>query len=418
MNILLFLISIIGSPGATPSTINWPDYRGPNADGHSASTGLPLTWSDTQNVKWKTPIHGRGWSSPIVWGSQIWMTTATPDGAEQFVVCVDRETGKVLLDKRLFTNSNPEPVADINCYASPSPVIEEGRVYVHFGRYGTACLDTKSYNVLWSRRDLVCTHSVGPGSSPILFGNTVILTLDGTDQQFSVALDKRTGTTVWKVDRATHWGEGSPGQPNPRHKSFNTPVIFNVNGQLQMISPGAQAVFAYDPIDCREIWRVRFDGYSNAARTLYGNGLIYVITGYDHSDLLAIRPEGQGDLTEKGIAWKCTKGVPFKPSALLVDDLFYMVNDTGTLTCLDAKTGAEVWKERIGGDFSASPLYADGRIYFFNERGKSVVIKPGRTFQVLAENSLPAGFMASPAVTGKSLILRTKTHLYRVENGG
>ncbi|MHC4271612.1 MAG: PQQ-binding-like beta-propeller repeat protein, partial [Planctomycetota bacterium] len=176
---------------------NWPEFRGPNKDGHSKATELPLTWSETENIKWKVPMHGRGWSTPVVWGEKIWMTTAGEKGEQMFAVCVSLNTGEVLHDIKIFDNENPPGISSMNSYASPSPLIEEGRVYVHFGTFGTACLDTTTAEVLWQRRDLNCDHEEGPGSSPVMFGELMILTLDGGDVQYLAALNKNTGETVW-----------------------------------------------------------------------------------------------------------------------------------------------------------------------------------------------------------------------------
>jgi outer membrane protein assembly factor BamB len=402
----------------SPAQDNWPEYRGPNSNGSSAATGLPLTFSDTQNVKWKTEIHGRGWFTPVIWGDQIWMTTATPDGRKMFILCVDKTAGKVLCDNLLFENANVDPIADINSYASPSAVIEDGRVYAHFGSYGTACIDTKSFSVLWTRRDLIIRHSVGPGSSPILFENLLILTMDGTDEQYTIALNKRTGKEAWKTarrfDRPASDSDLENGHAE-RRKSFNTPVLNTFNGRTEMISPAASAVYGYDPRNGKELWRAAHGGYSNSFRTLVGDGVAYVDSGYDKADLFAVKLGGTGDISSSHILWKTNKNIPFKPSGVLVDGFLYVVNDGGILSCLDSKTGEQVWLERIGGHFSASPICADGRIYFFSEEGQVTVIKPGRKLEILAKNQLNDGFMASPAISGKAMFLRTKTHLYRVE---
>jgi outer membrane protein assembly factor BamB len=423
LSLILFgapVAAIAGTPTAQGSAgaDAWPEYRGPSANGHSSAIGLPTQWSETKNVRWKTPIHGKGWSSPVIWGRQVWMTTATPDGKALWVVCVDRETGKILHDRKLFDVGNPAVIHDVNSYASPSPVIEAGRVYVHFGTYGTAAIDTKSFETVWERRDLNCEHSVGPGSSPVLYGGLLILTYDGIDKQFAVALDKKTGKNIWKVDRATAWNDGGVGE---RRKAFDTPVIIKVGGKDQLVSLGAQAAFGYDPLTGAEIWRVRHIGYSNSSRALYGEGLLIFSTGFDKSELVAVRLEGdlaaKEDITTSNQAWRYTRNVPYKPCSLLIDGLVYLTNDSGMVTCLEAKTGSEVWKERVEGHFSASPVYAGGLVYCFTEEGKTLVFKPGRTWQVVAENTLDGGFMASPAIAGKALFLRTKTHLYRVEGG-
>lgn len=400
---------------------SWPEFRGPNSNGHSTSTGLPVKWSETEHVKWKTAIHDRGWSTPAVLGNQVWLTTATEDGRHMFVVCVDRTTGKIILDRKLFDNPNPEPLGnDVNSYASPSPLLEEGRVYVHFGSYGTQCLDTKTFKMLWQRRDLPCNHYRGPSSSPISFGNLVILTFDGTDLQYTVALDKITGKTIWKTDRTATWNDldqnGKPTAGGDLRKAHSTPVIVTINGEPRMISAGAKAAYAYDPRDGKEIWKVDCPGFSASMRpVIFGNYAI-ITTGFGGASLLAIPLDSQGKVTPAKIAWKVSRMVPAKPSPIVVDDLLYMVNDSGIATCIEAKSGMEVWQERIGGTYSASPVYVDGRIYLFSEQRKTVVLKPGRKLEVIAQNNLSDGFMASAAIAGKAFFLRTKTHLYRIQD--
>ncbi len=400
-------------------TENWPDYRGPSANGQSAAVGLPLRFSDTQNVRWKTEIHGRGWSTPVIWGRQIWFTTATPDGEQMYVMCVDKETGKILLDRKLFEYVEPEHVAEINSYASPSAVLEDGRAYVHFGTYGTAAVDTKTLKTLWARRDLKIRHSVGPGSSPVLYRNLLILTMDGCDSQYTIALNKQTGDTLWKTSRTTKWkdvdAQGNRVGAGETRKSFNTPILARQDGRDILVSQGAKAAYAYDAATGKELWTVTHDGYSSSARPLVHGDLAIFNTGYDRSELVAVKLGGEGDVTSSRVAWRYTRNVAFKPSAVLVNGLYYMANDAGILTCVDARTGEEVFKHRLGGHFSASPIVANGLIYWPSEEGLVTVQKPGRTFEALAENQMPEGFMASPAVSGKALYLRTKTHLYRVE---
>jgi len=390
---------------------NWPQFRGPSTDGSTDAADLPLIWSDTDGVKWKTAIHDRGWSSPVVWGGQIWLTTATADGKRMFAVCVDRDSGKVLHDVKLFDNEKPREIHKLNSYASPTPVIEAGRVYLHFGSYGTACLDTATAKVLWTRRDLPCNHFRGPGSSPILYGRLVIIHFDGFDHQYVVALDKTTGRTVWKTDRDVDYGTDN----GDFMKAFCTPIVIEAAGRKQLISPTSKAAISYDPDTGQELWKIRFRSFSATARPLFGEGLVFVNTGFGKADLIAVRPDGTGDVTRTHVAWTATKSVPSKTSQILHDGLIYMVHDAGVATCLEAATGRAVWSGRLGGNYSASPLLAPGRIYFFSQEGKTTVIKPGRKLEQLAVNQLDEGFMASPAVSGGALFLRTKTQLYRME---
>lgn len=415
MHRLLCALLLIVCPTPALAGDSWPQFRGPTGDGHADATGLPLTWSETQNVVWKTPIHGRGWSSPVVLDGQVWMTTATEDGLEMSAVCVDLESGEVLHDLLVFTNREiTQEMHSLNSFASPTPVVEKGRVWVHFGVYGTACLDTASGEVLWQRRDIHCDHFRGPGSSPILFGDLLILSMDGIDVQYVIALDKTTGRTVWKTDRSIDLERFNP----DFRKAYSTPTVIEAAGRTQLISTGAQGSYAYDPATGKELWRVTVPGFSNVARPLFGGGLVLVNSGFGRAQLWAVRPDGQGDVTDTHVVWKATKGIPVKPTPVLVDGLIYMADDRGVASCLELATGESVWQERLGGQFSASPIYADGRIYFFSHDDAATVIRAGRTFQPLAANRLDAGCMASPAVVGRALIVRTKTHLYRIEEAG
>ncbi len=403
---------------------NWPQFRGPTGQGTSEATGLPTKWSETENVKWKTAIHGKGWSTPVVYGDQVWVTTATPDGKKSSVLCLDRETGKVLHDRVVFENEKVEPLGNpLNAYASPSPAIEAGRVYVHFGSYGTACIDTKTFATLWERRDLPCRHYRGPGSSVILFENMLILSMDGVDVQYLTALDKTTGKDIWRTDRTTDFKDLDERTKLPKaegdyRKAYTTPIVVKSNGKLQLISPGARAAFAYDPHTGKELWTVAYPGFSNATSAVYKDGVTYISTGHGRTEMLAIKTDGTGDVTDSHVLWRITRNMPLQPSSVVVGDLMFQANDGGIATCVDLKTGELVWTERLGDgkeQYSASALYADGRVYFFGREGLCTIIEPAREFKLIATNKLTAGMMASPAVAGKSLFLRTKTHVYRIE---
>ena len=412
MRSLAFLL-LFSPAAAFAAEEPWPQFLGPAANGSCRQADLPLAWSETKNVRWKTAIHDRGHSSPVIWDRQIWLTTATEDGKQMYALCVDGDSGRIVHDLRVFTVEKPEHINALNSYASPTPVVEEGRVYVHFGTYGTACLDTASGKTLWSRRDLHCNHFMGPGSSAFVYKDLLILNFDGTDVQYVTALDKRTGETVWKTNRSTDYAKAE----GDRRKAYSTPTVIDAGGP-QLISCGAYAAESYVPESGKEIWKVCYPGgYSNVSRPLLGQGLLYLNTGFDHPEIWAVRPDGRGDVSGSHIAWKFKeKNLPLKPSMVLAGELLFFVNDTGIATCLEAKTGAAVWRERIRGSFSASPLASPGRIYFFDQDGKTTVIAPQRKLNVLAVNQLDGSFMASPAVTGKALILRTQTHLYRIEN--
>lgn len=406
LTVAMLLPAALGSAGE-----DWPQFRGPDGDGHGSAVGLPLTWSETENVVWKTAIHDHGWSSPVIWGRQVWLTTATEDGRQLFAVCVDRDNGQIVHDLKVFDVDRPARIAEVNSYASPTPVVESGRVYVHYGTYGTACLDTKTGKTLWARRDLNCDHHMGPGSSPILYDRLAIFHVDACDVQYVVALDKETGRTVWKTDRSIDYGKVHPFC----RKAFCTPTVVDSGGRAELISPGSKAMMGYDPRTGEEVWKIGYYGWSMTPRPVFGHGLVYVIMDYDHPQLWAVRPGGRGDVTEENVAWKVEKGMPSTPSLLLVDDLLLMVTDAGVATCVEARTGEVVWRERIGGNYSASPVYADGRVYFFSHDAVTTVIEPGRQFNRLAVNRLEGPIKASPAIAGKALFLRTKRHLYRIE---
>lgn len=395
-------------------------FRGPLGNGSVSGSRLPLLWSETNNVRWKIAIPHVGWSTPVVQDGRVWVTSATEKGQDFFAYCVDVVTGRILFEKHLFHCDTPEPLGNsVNCYAAPSPASEPGRVYVHFGSYGTACLDAATGEALWKREDLKCRHYRGPGSSVILYRDLLILTFDGVDVQYVTALDKRTGKTVWKSDRTTRWNDldenGKPKGNGDFRKGFATPLVIDAGGKAQLISVGSSMLFAYEPDTGREIWRVRNTSHTPAVSPVFGGGLVLAVTGHGDAEMQAVRPDGTNDVTDSHVAWRVTgKGVPLTPSPVVLDGLLYMPDDHGDVTCLETGTGKTVWRELIGGSYLASPIQDGERVYFFSASGKTTVIRAGRTFEKLAVNQLASGFMASPAVAGNLLILRTKTHLYCV----
>ena len=338
------------------------------------------------------------------------MTAALDKGQSLRAVCVDLNTGKLLLDRELFHIAEPENVNAKNSYASPTPVIEAGNVYLHFGTNGTACLDTETFKMRWLNREHPLVHKEGPGSSPVLYRDLIIFHCDGMDVQYVAALDKRSGKTMWCTDRPKF-----EATKDDMWKAYATPLVITVNGRDQLVSPGAERVIAYEPLTGQTIWRVNYKGFSNVARPVFDGRLVYVNTGYPKSQLWAIRPDGQGDVTESHVAWKATKAIVLNPSPLVVDGLLYMVDDKGIASCLDTATGEALWTERLGGNFTGSPTYADGRIYVTGDDGKTHVLQPGREFKSLAINALDAHVQSSPAVIGRAIILRSATHLYRIE---
>ncbi len=397
---------------------DWPQFRGPDGQG-IAPPGLPLTWSETEHVKWRTPIHGRAWSSPIVVGSRVWVTTATPDGKTLGVVAVDRDSGAVVQDTKLFEVATPQYAHPFNTYGSPTPVSDGERVYVTFGAPGTAALDAKTGAVLWTRRDFECNHYRGAGSSPIVFRDRLIMHFDGSDHQFVVALDRKTGKTLWRTERSIDFKDlkpdGTVEAEGDMRKAFATPHVIEVAGAPVIISTGAKATYGYDPMTGQELWRVEErNAHSGSTRPVVGHGLVFIPSGFPKGTLLAIRPNGRGDVTATHVAWRLERGIPNKPSLALVGNLLFMVTDAGVAQAVDATTGTVVWTSRIGGTFSASPLASGDRVYFFDEEGKTTVIEAGPAFKVLAQNTLGDGFMASPAAADGALFLRSRTHLYRI----
>ena len=408
MRALLCLALLCPAAGAD----DWPQFRGPRGSGLSPAKGLPRQWSETRNVAWKTAVHGLGWSSPVILGKQVWLTTATEDGKERWAVAIDRDSGKVVHDVKVFeVKKNPYfSIKGYNTHASPSAVLEPGRAYVHFGSAGTACLDSATGKILWKRDDLPCDHFRGPGSSPILWQDLLILTFDGHDKQYMAALHKSTGKTAWRTDRSIDYKTDN----GDNKKAYCTPLVIEVGGKPQLVSPAAAGTMAYDPRTGKEIWQVSHGGMNAATPPQYGNGLVYVTIGAG-STLLAIKPTGTGDVTKTHVKWKFRKEAPSRPAPLLLGGLLLMVSDNGVALALDAKTGEEIWRRRLGGSFYASPVAGDGCMFAFSRDGKGHVLAADREGKLLATNKLDGKIDATPAIVGKALYVRTGTHLYRIE---
>ena len=383
---------------------DWPQFRGPDGQGHSTDQGLPLEWSESRNVVWKTPVPGRGWSSPVIAGGRVWLTTAaTSNGASLRALAFDVESGREVVNVEVFRIRSAELTNAKNSHASPTPIVDGDRVYVHFGAFGTAALSSSSGEIVWKTR-FPYQSQHGNGGSPMLYGDLLIFSCDGSDDAFVVALDKQTGKVRWKTARRY-----------PFDQAYSTPLAIRVGERDQIVSVGAYRAAAYDPGNGKELWRVGYaDGFSNVPRPVYGHGLVYIATGFQQPVLLAVRADGSGDVTKTHVAWSLRRGAPLTPSPLLVGDDLYVVNDGGIAQCLDAKTGESYWIQRLGGEYSASPIYADGRIYFLSETGAATVIAPGRVFRRLATNSLDGETLASMAVAAGSIFIRSDSHLYRI----
>jgi outer membrane protein assembly factor BamB len=391
---------------------DWPQFRGPTGQGHAGADKLPIEWGKDKNLVWQQAVPGLGWSSPVIVQGRVYLTTAVPGAGNSDqslrAMCLDAATGKVLWDKEVFhQDAKTAPsIHGKNSHASPTPLVQDGRLYVHFGHEGTACL-TLDGQVVWRNTDLKYSPVHGNGGTPILVENRLIFSCDGGDEAFVVALDRSTGKALWKTPR---------GLDSVKKFSFSTPLVIVVEGKPQVVSPGSDAVMAYDPATGREIWRVRYDGYSVVPRPVYGLGLVFLATGYNTPSLYAIRPTGTGDVTKTHVAWKTRQHAPLTPSPLLIGEELYMVSDDGVASCLDAKTGKVHWKERLGGNYSASPIDAAGRIYFLSEEGQATVIKAGKQFEALARNALDERTLASPAVADGALFIRTAKNLYRFQS--
>jgi outer membrane protein assembly factor BamB len=409
----------------------WPEWRGPGGQGHAEGDGYAIEWNETKSVQWKTPIEGRAWSTPVVDGDKIWMTSAietlaSPEEAERrlkentgdqpltllekvdlHAISVEISTGKIIDNIRLLTVKEPQWVHKLNSYASPSPIVEDGKLYCHFGALGNACLDTASGKVIWTNTELVVMHENGPGSTPVIVGPHLIFHMDGSDEQYIVALDKSSGKVAWKTKRSGAMHD------NPQlRKSYGTPLVMERDGKTQVISPASNWVYGIDPTTGQELWKVEYGilGFSLTPRPVMGHDMFYMSTGFMKPELLAISLKEETPT----IAWRYTKNVPTMPSPILVGDELYFTSDGGILTCLDAKTGVDHYRERMDGKFSSSPILAGGHLYFGSQLGETVVVKPGKTFQIVARNQLPDPIMASPVAVNGTLFIRTETALYSI----
>jgi outer membrane protein assembly factor BamB len=404
-----FAIAGILLAGSLTARAEWPQFRGPDGSGHSSAASLPTRWAEAENVAWKTGIEGLGWSSPVVHGERVYVTAAKPVAAEEqslCLVCLDKRTGALLWNKEIFRQTGPVPMHKKNSHASPTPLIDGRDVFVHFGPHGTACT-TLDGDVVW-KRTLEYKPVHGNGGSPALAGDVLVICCDGGDVQYVVGLDRASGDVRWRTDRQTKPKKGF---------SFATPLVLTAGGVEQVVCPGSDAVFAYEPRTGREIWRVDYpDGYSVTPRPVFGAGLVFVASGYDKPVLYAIDPTGTGNVTATHVRWRMDRGAPLTPSVVVVGDELYCVADNGVACCVDARTGAELWRERLGGNFSASPLHAAGNVYFQNESGEAVVVRAGRTFEEVSRNQLGGEdrTFASYAVDGDSLLIRSETALYRI----
>ena len=407
LRVLLLLLIVTPSGFAE----DWMEFRGPTGQGHYPGKGLPIEWSPTKNVAWKQAIPGKGWSSPIIHQGKIYLTSAEPQAGSKdqslVALCLDAETGKILWKTEVFRQDGAKApkIHNKNSHASPTPITDGQRVYVHFGHQGTAALDFAG-NVLWRSTE----HRYGPvhgnGGSPILVDGRLVYSADGGSTQFVIALDAATGKTAWKTPRKS---------TAPKKFSFSTPLAIDVAGKKLIVSPGSDAVVAYDAATGAEVWRAGYEGYSVIPRPVFGHGMVFLSSSYDSPSMLAVRVDGKGDVTKSHIAWTLSKGAPHTASMLLIGEELYAISDNGLASCIDARTGKAHWQERIGGAYSASPLHADGKIYFQSEQGETTVVRAAKTFEKLAASDMKERTFASFAVADSAIYLRTETQLYRIQ---
>lgn len=390
---------------ASPAALRaeWPQFRGPSGQGLADVSQLPVQWGEDRNVVWKTPIPGNGWSSPVTLdGKQVWMTSAVNGGRSLQAIAVDFDGGGVQREIEVFRQDAAPGMHQKNSHASPTPILEANRVYVHFGIQGTAALDAAG-KIVWTSQEHKFKHVHGTGGSPALWNDLLIFTCDGGDRQYVAALDKNTGETRWTADRGSS------------RMSFATPLAIETEAGPQVVCPGGDVVAAYDPGAGEEIWRVTYDGFSVVPRPVFAHGMVYIVTGFYTPTVLAIRPNGKGDVTRTHVVWQERRGAPLTPSPIVVGEDLFMVSDNGIAGALEAKTGRRWWQGRLGGAFSASPIASGGRLYFTSEEGETTVIEAAREFKQIAKSRVDGRTLASPAVEGKSILLRSDTHLYRIE---
>lgn len=399
------------------SAKEWTKFRGPTGDGHVTVKSIPLKWSDTENVKWKVSVPGKGWSSPVISKGKIYLTSAVAEGDNQDaadvhrelrVICYDSSDGKELWDTKVFEQKPlKRPIHHKNSHASPTPIIEDGKVYVHFGHMGSACLDLKG-KILWKNNELKYDPLHGNGGTPIIVDNLFFYSADALTNPFVVALDKNTGKVLWKKQRSE--------TDQSRKFSFSTPTLIRMGGRSQIISPASGAVFSYDSKTGEELWSVDYGGWSVIPKPGVYKNMIYVGTGYERAHILGIRvdEESKGNVTESHVEWEITKRAPNTPSFMVVDDLLYFISDGGIATCVEPLTGEIIWQERTAGPISASPVYFNGMIYFLDEQGKTTVIKAGRKFEIIAENKIKERTLASFGISEGAIYIRSEKSLFRI----
>lgn len=408
---LLLIALLFVNNSRTRADDYWPQFRGPTAQGHSTAVNVPTTWSESENVQWKVGVPGLGWSSPVVKDGRIWLTTAADQGKSLRLLSFDLTTGESLKNIEIFNIDKPSGIHNKNSHASPTPLLEDDRVYVHFGTHGTACVKDNGV-VLWTA-DLEYKHGHGSGGSPVIFENLLIINCDGTDTQYIVALDKFTGKEKWRTKRA-HISEARQNGEKMVGMGYSTPLLIPYKNTSLLLSTGGDHLGAYDARTGKEVWWSEYDGYSVIPRPVVAHDMVFVTSCYNRPVFYGIRLGGKGNVTESHIEWTLERGAPHSPSPIVVGNEIYIVSDRGIGTCLDAKTGKQHWQERLGGNYSASPIYVGGLIYFQDEKGTTILIEPGTEFKEVARNKVDGRTLATFTPIDYGLLLRTDTHLYRI----
>jgi outer membrane protein assembly factor BamB len=400
MHYLLLLLSL-GYFG------DWPQFRGPTSDGHVRMDHVPVDWSDKTNIEWRAPIEGLGWSSPVVVDSKIYLTTAVPRGSGLSLVAmaIDANTGKLIWEREVRAVDAIPSIHAKNSHASPTPIVDGGSVFVHFGTLGTARLACEDGAIQWLCTELIYPPMHGSGGSPVMHDGRLAIVCDGSKDPFVVALDSRTGKVVWKTPRSV--------SAKISH-SFVTPSLANVDGKTLVLAPGPEHFAAYDLADGSEVFRVLAPGWSVVPQPIVFEDLVIYNHDYDNPELIAVRLGGEGDVTGTHVAWRRDRSAPSTPTPVLVDGLLYTVSDKGIAACLDAKTGEQHWMERLGGNYSASPVYADGRILFLSEEGVARWVRAGKSFELVQTNEISGRTFATPAFDGTGMYLRTDTELLKI----
>jgi len=404
-----FLLVLLVCRGASGE--DWPQFGGPGAKGISSEKGIPASWSGKKNVAWKFRLPGSGWSSPVVVDGKVYLSAAVVKAKSAketpalVALSVDCKSGKLLWQTELFAKARSSRRHQKNSHASPTPLVDDGKLYVHFGTNGTACLDLAG-KILWKNEELIYSPVHGGGSSPVRAGEVIVFSCDGASDPFVVGLDRNNGKIRWKTNRPKSSG---------KLFAFATALSLELDGKQQIILPGANWIASYDPANGKEIWRAWHGGYSVVPRPLYGHGLVYFSSSFDRAKLFAIRPDGKGEVTKTHIAWESAKSAPHSPTPVLVGEELYCVSDRGIASCIEARTGKLHWRERVGGGYSSSVLAADGKIYFQNEKGDAVVIKAGKKFKVLSQNKLGERTLASYAISSGAIYIRGAYHLFKIQ---